>query len=469
VSGRGARRATPPRVLLVEDEVNMARTLSKILARKGYAVRVARNGEEALAALAAEPADVIVTDLNMPVMDGMQLLRHLRGDAGEPAAGERRLVDPPTVVLTGHGSTQAAVEAMKLGAYDYLVKPCDPEELLLTIATLVHVAELEHDNRRLRDEAARAHGFGELVGASPAMLEVYATIDAVARNDATVLITGESGTGKELVARAIHDRGTRRAGRFVAINCGAVSDTLLDSQLFGHRRGAFTGAIADHEGVFAAADGGTLFLDEIAELPLALQPKFLRALQEREIVPLGTTRPQKVDVRLIAVTNQDLEAEVADGRFRADLFYRLNVVHMRLPALRERRDDIPLLAAHYVERYSRIFNVEPKAIEPEALARLTAYDWPGNVRELQNVIERCFALARQATIDLASLPAAVRSGPPVPPALDFGDVVPSLEEAERSVILAALRQSGGNKNQAARALGIDRQRLYRKLEKYHLA
>jgi DNA-binding NtrC family response regulator len=399
----------------------------------------------------------------------MQLLRHLRGDAGEPAAGERRLVDPPTVVLTGHGSTQAAVEAMKLGAYDYLVKPCDPEELLLTIATLVHVAELEHDNRRLRDEAARAHGFGELVGASPAMLEVYATIDAVARNDATVLITGESGTGKELVARAIHDRGTRRAGRFVAINCGAVSDTLLDSQLFGHRRGAFTGAIADHEGVFAAADGGTLFLDEIAELPLALQPKFLRALQEREIVPLGTTRPQKVDVRLIAVTNQDLEAEVADGRFRADLFYRLNVVHMRLPALRERRDDIPLLAAHYVERYSRIFNVEPKAIEPEALARLTAYDWPGNVRELQNVIERCFALARQATIDLASLPAAVRSGPPVPPALDFGDVVPSLEEAERSVILAALRQSGGNKNQAARALGIDRQRLYRKLEKYHLA
>jgi DNA-binding NtrC family response regulator len=467
VSTRPARRASPGRVLLVEDEVNMARTLAKILERKGYTVLTARNGREALDLLAAEPADVIVTDLNMPVMDGMQLLRALRGEP-EPAAGERRLISPPTVVLTGHGSTQAAVEAMKLGAYEYLVKPCNPDELLMTIAQLVHVADLEQENRRLRAAVDRSAGFGDIIGGSAAMQEVYAVIDAVARNDATLLITGESGTGKELVARTVHERSGRHEQAFVAMNCGAVSETLLDSQLFGHRRGAFTGAIADHDGVFQAADGGTLFLDEIAEIPLSLQPKFLRALQEREVVPLGTTKPHKVDVRLIAVTNQDLEAEVAAGRFRSDLFYRLNVVHLRLPALRERRDDVAALAAHYVGRYSRTFNVEPKVIEPAALERLTAYDWPGNVRELQNVIERCFALAPSAHIDVASLPANVRSGPPLPAAVDFGGEVPTLDDAERSLIVAALRQSGGNKNQAARALGIDRQRLYRKLEKYHL-
>jgi DNA-binding NtrC family response regulator len=455
------------RVLLVEDEVNMARTLAKILQRKGYEVTTAANGEEAVQALATTAAEVIITDLNMPVMDGMALLRHLRGpDAADD--GVRRLVTPPTVVLTGHGSTQAAVEAMKLGAYDYLVKPCNPDELLMTLAQLLRLADLEQENVRLRAEVGRQQGFGEIIGQSAAMREVYAVIAAVARNDSTVLITGESGTGKELVARTIHQQSARRDEPFVAMNCGAVSDTLLDSQLFGHRRGAFTGAIADHPGVFQAADGGSLFLDEIAEIPLALQPKFLRAIQEREIVPLGTHRPVSVDVRLIAVTNQDLAAEVAAGHFRSDLFYRLNVVHVRLPPLRDRRDDVPALAAHYVERYARTFNVEPKVIEPAALECLTAHDWPGNVRELQNVIERCFALAPEASIDVASLPATLRVGPAAAGSIEFGDRVPSLEEAERSLILAALRQSNGNKNQAARVLGIDRQRLYRKLEKYHL-
>ena len=456
------------RVLLVEDEPNMARTLAKILERQGYDVATTGNGEEALRELAAGSFQVIVTDLNMPVLDGMQLLRRLQGDP-PPPAGERRLLSPPAIVLTGHGSTQAAVEAMKLGAWDYLVKPCNPDELLMTIEQVLRVSDLERENRRLRDVIERAHGFGEIVGRSPAMQEIYHAIDALAQNATTVLITGESGTGKELVARSIHTRGSRAERPFVAVNCGAVSDTLLDSQLFGHRRGAFTGAVADHEGVFQAAHGGTLFLDEIADIPAGLQVKFLRAIQEREVTPLGTTRPVKVDVRLVAATNRDLAAEVQAGNFRSDLFYRLNVVQLPLPPLRDRREDIPLLAAHYVERYARQFNVAPKTIEPAALAQLEGYDWPGNIRELQNVIERCFALAPSGDITVASFAHLVRSPQASDTAvIDFGSEVPTLESAERSLMEAALRQTGGNKNQAARLLGIDRQRLYRKLEKYGL-
>jgi DNA-binding NtrC family response regulator len=300
------------------------------------------------------------------------------------------------------------------------------------------------------------------------MQELYRTIETVSQNMSTILVTGESGTGKELVARTIHARGPRAEGAFIAMNCGAVSDTLLDSQLFGHRRGAFTGAVADNEGVFSAADGGTLFLDEIADIPGALQVKFLRAVQEREIVPLGSTRPVKVDVRLIAATNRDLEAEVREGRFRSDLYYRLNVVPIALPPLRERRDDIPLLADEYIRRYSEIFRVAPKRLTDAALAELVRYDWPGNIRELQNVIERCFALGAGDTLDVDALPVHVRARAESGTAVAFGDDVPSLEAVERSLILAALRKSGGNKNQAARMLGIDRQRLYRKLEKYHL-
>jgi DNA-binding NtrC family response regulator len=466
VSADTPHPAPSARVLLVEDETNMARTLTKILERKGYAVAVAGNGSEALAQIADAAFDVIITDLNLPVMDGMQLLRRLQP---EPApTGERRTISPPTIVLTGHGSTQAAVEAMKLGAHDYLVKPCNPDELLMTIENLLHVGQLERENRRLRAEIGGTQRFGEIIGRSPAMLAIYQTIDAVARNTSTILITGESGTGKELVARTIHARSARRDAPFLAMNCGAVSDTLLDSQLFGHRRGAFTGAVADHEGVFQAAEGGSLFLDEIAEVPLALQVKFLRAVEDREVVPLGSTRPQKVDVRLLAATNRDLDTEVREGRFRADLFYRLNVVPIALPPLRERREDVALLAAECVRRYAEAFAVAPKHIEAEAMERLVRYDWPGNVRELQNVIERCFALAPTASIDVASLPARLREDQAPAAPLEFGDDVPSLEAVERSLISAALRRSGGNKNQAARALGIDRQRLYRKLEKYHL-
>ncbi len=453
------------RILLVEDEPNMARSLARILTRRGYAVAVASNGQEALAQLASERFQAVITDLNMPVMDGMQLLRRMQPDGG---AGERRLISPPAIVLTGHGSTQAAVEAMKLGAFDYLVKPCNPDELLMTIDNVLRVGDLERENARLRAEVARTQGFGELIGGSQPMLDIYRTIEAVARNTSTILITGESGTGKELVARTVHARGARAERPFIAINCGAVSDTLLDSQLFGHRRGAFTGAVADNEGVFHAADGGTLFLDEIADIPASLQVKFLRAIQEREVVPLGSSRAVKVDVRVIAATNRDLEVEVRDGRFRSDLYYRLNVVPILLPPLRERRDDIPLLADAYIRRYGDTFHVAPKTLTAEALAELVRYDWPGNVRELQNVIERCFALGSGDTIDRDALPGHLRASSDPATPLPFGDDVPSLEATERALILAALRKSGGNKNQAARILGIDRQRLYRKLEKYHL-
>jgi DNA-binding NtrC family response regulator len=446
------------RILLVEDETNMARTLAKNLERAGYEVEHAPHGQAALARLAEAPFDVVLTDLKMPVMDGMDLLR----------AMHERAVGAAAVVLTGYGTIESAVEAMKLGAADYLIKDARPQEVLLTLERVLKVAALRRENEALRREIGRLQGFGDLIGESPPMQTVYRLVDAVSQNRSTVLLSGESGTGKELVARTIHRRGPFADHSFVAINCAGLSETLLDSQLFGHRRGAFTGAVTDHDGVFRAAEGGTLLLDEVAEIPLSLQAKFLRAIQEREVTPLGASRPIPVDVRLIAATNRDLEAEVRAGRFRTDLFYRLNVVHIPLPPLRDRKEDIPLLVEHLLARYSEQYRVAPKRVAADALARVCAYDWPGNVRELQNAIERAFALSTSDTITLADLPpAAIGLGPEDPDALDVSRVH-TLADAERRLIAAALARSGGNKNEAARALGIDRQRLYRKIEKYGL-
>ena len=443
------------RILLVEDEVNMARTLAKNLARAGHAVEHAPHGEAALARLAAEHFDVVLTDLKMPVMDGMALLR----------AMHERDVSAAAVVLTGFGTIETAVEAMKLGAVDYLIKDARPQEILLTIERVLRLDALRRENTRLRRELDRLHGFGELVGDSAPMRELYRVIATVAENRSTVLVSGESGTGKELVARTIHDRGPLATHTFVAINCAGLSETLLDSQLFGHRRGAFTGAVNDHDGVFRAADGGTLFLDEVAEIPLGLQAKFLRAVEQREVTPLGESRPVLVDVRLIAATNRDIEGEVRAGRFRPDLYYRLNVVHLELPPLRARPEDIVPLVAHFVERFSRQYQVAPKRISAEAMERLRAHPWPGNVRELQNVIERAFALSVADTITVDDLPPAVRGNPRE---ISTENGLPTLEESERRLLAAALEQSRGNKNEAARLLGIDRQRLYRKIEKYGL-
>ena len=446
------------RVLLVEDEMNMAKMQAKILQRKGYEVDTAGNGREALRLLDQAAFDVVITDLKMPVMDGMQLLREMN-------AKERGCA---VIVLTGHGTIESAVEAMQLGAVDYLTKPCNPNELLIKVDKLLETKRLREEVARLRREVRAYKKFGELIGQSPAMRQIYAIIGAVRSNKSTVLITGESGTGKELVARTIHQKGPWAERSFVAINCGAMSETLLDSQLFGHKRGAFTGAIAEHDGVFQAASGGILFLDEISEIPLALQVKFLRAIQEREVTPLGSSKPVKVDVRIIAASNRNLEDEVRKGHFRDDLFYRLNVVPIHLPPLRERREDIPLLIEHFVTTFSTEYKVEPKKIAPEALDKLVSYSWPGNIRELQNVIERVFALSQSDEITLADLPGPITGFEMRQ--LDFHELaeLPTLEEMERSLIGTALRKSQGNKNEAARLLAIDRQRLYRKIEKYGL-
>jgi DNA-binding NtrC family response regulator len=443
------------RILLVEDEVNMSRTLAKNLERAGHTVEHAAHGEAALARLADASFDVVLTDLKMPVMDGMALMH---------AMHERRL-SPAVVVLTGYGTIESAVEAMKLGAADYLIKDARPQEILLTIERVLRLDALQRENVRLRREVDRLHGFGELIGESAPMKAVYRLVGTVSENKSTVLVSGESGTGKELIARTIHERGPLAVGPFVAINCAGLSETLLDSQLFGHRRGAFTGALNDHDGVFRAAEGGTLFLDEVAEIPLALQAKFLRAVEQREVTPLGVSRPVPVDVRIVAATNRDLATEVHAGRFRTDLYYRLNVVHIELPALRDRPEDVPLLVEHFVQRFSHEYRVAPKRVAAEVMERLKTHPWPGNVRELQNAIERAFALSVADTITLEDLPPALTGRAPSEP---VADEVPTLDEAERRLFAAALRKSGGNKNEAARLLGIDRQRLYRKIEKYGL-
>ena len=446
------------RILLVEDEANMARTLTKNLERAGHTVEHAPHGEAALARLGQRPFDVVLTDLKMPVMDGMQLLRVLH----------EREPSPAVVVLTGYGTIESAVEAMKLGAADYLIKDARPQEILVTVERVLKVDALRRENARLREEVGRLRGVGELIGESPALQGVYRVIEAVKGNKSTVLVSGESGTGKELFARTIHQRGPLAEHPFIAINCAGLSETLLDSQLFGHRRGAFTGAVADHDGVFRAAHGGTLFLDEVSEIPLSLQPKFLRAVQEREVTPLGASVPVPVDVRLIAATNRDLEAEVRGGRFRADLFYRLNVVHIEMPPLRAHPEDIPNLVEHFLQSFSRQYRVSPKRVTAEALERLTAYTWPGNVRELQNLIERAFALSTAETITLEDLPPAVAGWTPPDAGAGDGTELSTLGDMERRLITAALRKSEGNKKEAARLLGIDRQRLYRKIEKYGL-
>jgi len=335
-------------------------------------------------------------------------------------------------------------------------------------ARLLEVGELRRQVTQLKRELRKFDRFGEIIGTSTPMQEIYRVIDAVSQNKSNVLISGENGTGKELVARTIHNKGPLAVRPFLAINCGALSETLLESQLFGHRKGSFTGAIEDHDGVFQAAAGGTLFLDEISEIPLPLQVKFLRAIQEKEVTPLGSTRPVHVDVRIIAATNRDLDDALKDGTFRTDLYYRLNVVHIHLPPLRERREDISLLVERFVQDFSGVYGVEPKRVTDDAWQKIMAYAWPGNIRELQNAIERAFALSSEPEITVQNLPPAVRRlGEPDAMADAFTEPIP-LDELERRNILAALHRSGGNKNEAARLLRIDRQRLYRKIEKYGL-
>jgi two-component system response regulator PilR (NtrC family) len=451
------------RVLVVDDEQSMRELLGIMLRQVGYAVTLADGGEPAVQALKTDDFDLVITDLRMRKVDGLAVLR---------AAKEH---SPRTVVLvvTAFASTETAVEAMKLGAYDYVTKPFKLDELRLTIANALERKRLQDENRELKRQLRREHGFEGFIGKSARMLEVFETIRKTADSGSTVMITGESGTGKELVARAVHLESARRARPFVSVNCGAIPETLMESELFGHVKGAFTGAVASTEGLFAAADGGTLFLDEITEIPHSIQVKLLRATQEREIRRVGDTRDVKVDVRLIAASNRDLSKAVADGVLREDLYYRLNVIPIHMPPLRDRLEDIPLLVSHFVARVTKDVGKSVKGISPESLAILERYHWPGNIRELENVVERAIVLGSGDFLSPESLPPQLRAqrneqtvNVEIPPA--GMDLEGTLTRIENGYIRLALERSGWLQVRAAELLGLSFRQFRYKLQKHGL-
>jgi len=439
-------------ILVVDDERGIRALCNDVLTRAGHEVETVDCAAGALAATSRRRFDLVLCDINLPDQDGVSLLPRLL--VGDP---------PPAVLLiTAYPSIDTAVRGMKLGARDYLGKPFSPDELRMVVSRALAEDEL----RRAHGELTKRLAYGSMIGESPAMQQLRATIDKVAPSDATVLITGESGTGKELVARALHFAG-RRAGRaFVPVNCGALVGTLLDSELFGHTRGAFTGADSAKRGLFLAADGGTLFLDEIGELPIELQPKLLRALQDGEIKPVGGTTAMRVDARVIAATNRTLADAVRSGAMREDLFYRLAVITIEVPPLRNRRDDIPRLARHFAEEAAQRAERGRPEITDAALAHLAAQPWPGNVRELENTIERAVILAAGDVLDVADV-AGPRPASPSPGLSTFaGDHVPTLDELERTHILRVLELCENQKTKAAAMLGINRTTLWKKLRTY---
>jgi len=441
---------TLPRLLVVDDDPVTCRLLADVFSRDGFTVVGETDPERALERIADAPVDLAVLDIQMPEMDGLTLLRGLR----------ERLPDLPVVIMTAFGSIDTAVRAISSGAVDYVSKPMDVEEIRATVRrALGRHAEAQAALPVAGDE------LGGVVGRSPAMVEIYKTVARVAPGRSTVLVLGESGTGKELVARAIHEHSPRRKRPFVAVDCGALTETLLESELFGHVRGAFTGAIADAPGLFAEADGGTLFLDEIGDVSPALQAKLLRVLQDQRVRPVGGSTWRKVDVRVIAATNRDLAGAVADGRFREDLYYRLKVVTIELPPLRERREDIPLLVDHLVRRAAHDCHKTVTGLSEAALGLLAAYHWPGNVRELAHVLERGVALAQHEILTAEDLPAELRAPAREAPASTPADR-PTLAELKRRYVQRVYEESGGNVSRAANVLGVDRRSLYRMLQRY---
>lgn len=444
-------------VLVVEDEELMRSILRELLENEGYGVLSADNAENALEIFGAEEVAVTLTDIKMPGMDGIELLDSLK------AVDENALV----IIMTAYSSVDSAVAALRKGAYDYVTKPFVNEDLIQTVKNAIRTRELFSENRVLRRELNRKYSFSEIIGKSEPLQRVFRVVEKVADTNVNVLIQGESGTGKELIARALHHRSSRSSKPFLAVNCGAVPETLLESELFGHTKGSFTGASGDKKGLFRAADGGSLFLDEIGEMPQQLQVKLLRAVQEQEVTPIGASRAVPFDVRIIAATNKDLETEVASNRFREDLYYRLNVVEINLPPLRERREDIPLLAKHFSVMAARDQNSDEKPLTKEAMGILVNHKWPGNVRELRNAIERAYLLSADE-IDEQSLPPKIRNG--YQPGFEIRDpegIRPTLEEIERRYILETLQSVGNDKTAAAEILGIDLSTLYRKLKKYN--
>ena len=446
------------RVLVVDDDRSMCELLEAGLKRRGFEVAWRQGASEAFDLFMAGDFDVVATDLAMPGEGGLALCQRIV---------ENR-PDVPVIVVTAFGSLETAVGAIRAGAYDFITKPVEVEALALALDRAVQHRALREEVKRLRKAVADAQRFDELVGASPAMQRVYSLLEKVADSEASVMVFGESGTGKEVVARALHSRGRRRAGPFVAINCAAMPEALLETELFGHAKGAFTDARTARAGLLVQASGGTLFLDEIGDMPLGLQPKLLRALQERKARPVGGDAEVSFDVRLIAATNRDLEAAVEERRFREDLFFRINVIPLELPPLRSRGNDVLLLAQHFAERFAVRAGKKVTGLAPAAAEKLLAYSWPGNVRELQNCIERAVALTQFEQIAADDLPEKVRAfkrSHVLLAAEDPSELVP-MEEVERRYILKVLEAVGGNKTLAARLLGFDRKTLYRKLERY---
>jgi DNA-binding NtrC family response regulator len=454
---------TKVRVLVADDKENMLKLFAKILA-DGYEVETAEDGARALSLVATRPYDVVVTDIRMPGADGFELL----------AAVKARAPATEVVMMTGYATVGDAVRAMKMGAFDYLEKPFDPDAALAVVARAAEHKRIV-DAARLAVRPGEEDAFHNLVGRSPRMRDVFRLLEKAAQVDATVLLLGETGTGKELAARAIHFHSPRKARRFVAVNCGALPGELVESELFGHARGAFTGAAAAKPGLFEEADGGTVFLDEVGELPLPAQVKLNRVLQEREIRRVGDTTPIQVDVRVVAATHRDLREEVRAGRFREDLFYRVNVFTVTLPPLRERAEDVELLAAHFLEKHARALRRELRGFSPDALRRLAGHPWPGNVRELENTVERAVAVAGGDLVEVEDLPPEIALAPPGAPspallaAMPYKDAVAEARDrASREYLVAIMKEFGGNVTRAAERAGMERESLHRLLRRYGL-
>jgi two-component system, NtrC family, response regulator AtoC len=444
------------KIFVIDDEKEMVELVQLGLKKRGFVVVPFSNGADALAGLTEHDVDVVVTDLNMKGMTGLELCQTLVADRP----------DLPVIVLTAFGSFETAVGAIRAGAYDFVTKPVEIEALAIAIRRAAERRRLSGEVKRLREVVASTRGRGDLVGASPAMQQTYTLIDQVSATDATVLITGESGTGKEVVAREIHNRSRRKDAPFVAINCAAVPEALLESELFGHAKGAFTDAKQSRQGLFAQAHGGTLFLDEIGEMAISMQPKVLRAIQERKIRPVGAEGEITVDVRLVTATNRDLEEMVESKAFREDLYYRINVIHIPLPPLRARGGDVLLLAQHMLRQYAAVFDKKVMGLSPAAAERLVGYDWPGNVRELGNCLERAVALAHFEEIQVEDLPDKIRKSQTPRSTNITSNELPellTLEEVERRHVLRVLEACHGNRTDAAKILGLDRKTLYRKL------
>ncbi len=448
------------KILIVDDEEGMRKLLARVLIKHGYDAVIAGSGEEALALVETDTFDLIITDIKMPGMDGLELLNEIK--SFDP--------DLPIIVITAYGTVESAVQALRAGAYDYITKPFETDEIHLTVAKVFEHERLLAENRYLHEQLDGRYNFTGVSGKSVAMQQVFDMASSVAASNANVLITGESGTGKELVARSVHSSSARRDKPFIVLNCAALPENLLESELFGHEKGAFTGAINSKKGRFELADNGTLFIDEVGEMSQAAQLKLLRVLQEQEFERVGGSRTIRCNVRLVAATNRKLEDDVRDGLFREDLYYRLNVVNIHMPPLRERREDIESLARHFVGHYAADTGKKIDDISPRALSCLLAYEWPGNVRELQNVIERAVVLAKGSTLTPLDFPQGLQDDSSIcvtVPGQD-GNLTEILEDFERQLIVQTLRRHAGSQTKAADVLGIKRTTLRYKMQKYGL-